>query len=79
MNACKHVLVCVCVCLIPLFTVLTHTDSSAVARGRVAAGTLANLEADATAGAAGRPGGPGSPRSVSMETHTLITLASNPA
>lgn len=56
-------------CVIPLLAVLAHTYSPAVARGRVAAGALTDLEADAAAGAAGRPGGPGSPRSVSMETH----------
>lgn len=60
------------VCPIPLFTVLPHAHSSAVSRGRVAAGALANLKADATAGAAWRPGGPRGPRSVSMETQSLI-------
>lgn len=62
---CGRVWVCVC---IPLFAVLAHTHSSSMARGRVAAGALTDLEADAAAGAAGRPDGPGSPRSVSMAT-----------
>lgn len=35
-----------------------------MARRRVAAGSLADLEADAAAGAAGGPGGPGGPGSV---------------
>jgi len=63
------------VCAIPLLTVLAHTHSSSVARGRVAAGALTDLEADATAGAAGRPGGPRSPRAVSMETHRATSVS----
>lgn len=74
----EHAIICVCVCvgvrIIPLLAVLAHTHSSAVARGRVAAGALSDLEADAAAGAAGRPGGPGSPGSVSMETSRAASV-----
>lgn len=45
----------------PLLTVLAHTHSSSVARRRVAAGALADLEADAAGGAARGPGSPGCP------------------
>lgn len=46
---------------IPLLAVLAHTHSSSVARRRVAAGALTDLEADAASGAAGGPGSPGCP------------------
>lgn len=56
--------ICLRVSGVPLLAVLAHTHSSSVARRRVAAGALADLEADAAGGAAGGPGSPWRPGSV---------------
>lgn len=58
----------------PLLAVLAHAYSSAMARGRVAAGTLTHLKANTTGGAAGRPGSPGGPRSISMVTDEAMSV-----
>lgn len=58
--------------VLPLLAVLAHAHSSTVARGRVAAGALADLEADATAGAAGGPGCPRSPGSIPAERNQFL-------
>lgn len=58
----------------PLLAVLAHAHSPAVAWGRVAAGALTHLKANATGGAAGRPGSPGSPRSISMVTDKAMSV-----
>lgn len=61
-SVCEHLFLRVLT--VPLLAVLAHTHSSSVPRSRVAAGALADLEADAAAGAARGPGSPGGPRSV---------------
>lgn len=58
-----------CASPVPLFSVLPHTHSSSVARSGVAAGPLADLEANATAGTAGSPQSPGGPHSIPIEKH----------
>lgn len=74
---CVRGCVCSCVCLfvqvrvcpVPFLSVLPHTHSSSVARSGVAAGPLADLEANATAGTAGSPQSPGGPHSIPIEKH----------